>query len=212
MLGLRPGLLAKYQAATTESAKWAFLKAFLLDPQSLSSLTVESFYVDQSIHDDSANWVERPLHLIRKEFPESFIKSKILDVQTGRNHPQDPNGENPEMKIYWVFKETKDKNTNRKAIGHALRATSEVPHNKAALTAISDGMPNFESTFGKGKGHGHGSVDHGGKGPAKGVTKPKPAKQPKATINIFEFDIKPFLLTRSFSTMLAQPHVQLLHL
>ena len=40
--GLRPGLLAKHQATNTTQGKWEFLKAFLLDPQNLSGVEVET--------------------------------------------------------------------------------------------------------------------------------------------------------------------------
>ena len=59
--GLRPGLIQKWQAATSQQAKFEFLRAFMLDPQNLSEITIEAKYVDMSEHDDSACWVELPL-------------------------------------------------------------------------------------------------------------------------------------------------------
>ena len=175
---MRPGLLAKYQATNTEAARFAFLKAFLLDPQSLSSLQIESFYVEQSMRDDSAQWVEKPLHIIKQELPESFITTHIAGVQDGRPHPQDTTGQDKEMRMYWVYVQTEDKTTNRKAVGHALRATGDVPTNKAALTTLSDGLVNTETAFGKGKGSHPAPPANVGKGGDR--PRARPPKAPKA--------------------------------
>lgn len=136
---------------------------------------MEAEYQEMAEKDDASSWVELPLASIRKmyqsEEEKRFLQDKILNVQPGRNHPQDPSGENTEMRLYWVFKENSDTTRNRKSVGHRLTATGNVPMNKAATQALADGLVSKAADF-QGKGsslppstYGEGC---GGKGKAKG--------------------------------------------
>lgn len=184
--GLRPGLVQKYQSARTAAQKFELLRAFLLDPDQLSSLEIEAEYIEQAAHDDQSQWVELPLCQLRRLYstPEEahFLQTKIVDVQHGRNHPQDPHGENGEMKLYWVFREATDTLRNRRQIGHKLSARGEVPRNKAAVTSVGDGLVSIAAGFaGKGDGKGLDMLgdDAGGTGTGKGKSKhAKTTKQP----------------------------------
>lgn len=182
--GLRPGLLAKYQAATTQSAKWEFMRAFLLDPQSLSDVTVEAKWEDVAEREDDTAWVELPLATLRKmhqsEEEKRFLQNRVIDVQSGRAHPQDP--ENSEMRLYWVYKECTDNTKNRRSISHSLRATGQLPDNKACRAAMADHAVAMGATFG-GKGGGAAGVipaesSMGGKG-GKGGKGSGNRRQPK---------------------------------
>lgn len=167
-VGLRPGLLQKYSAATTSQAKWEFLKAFMLDPTSLSSITVESEWVSLARKEDESQWTERPLCQLRKTFTSEAEKrflEKIISEQKGRAHPQAPLDE--EMKLYWVFEQRTDKTTNRSDISNKLRASGDVPRNKAALGAMVDTVTGAAADFHGGKGEvpqNTGDTDTGGKG------------------------------------------------
>lgn len=193
LAGLRPGLVQKYQAAATASQKFELIRAFLLDPDQLSSLEIETEYIEQAAHDDQSQWVELPLTQLRKLYntPEEahFLQTKVVDVQKGRNHPQDPRGEDPELKLYWVFREATDTLRNRRQIGHKLSARGSVPTNKAAATAVADGLVSAAAGFsGKGgcaaledpTGASVAGAPKGGKGRGKGRGKGKGgSKTPK---------------------------------
>eukprot|EP00435_Cladocopium_sp_Y103_P074407 s436_g48.t1 len=183
--GLRPGLLQKYQNASTSEEKFQLLKAFLLDPVSMSSVTIEARYEEMASHEDKSKWIQVPLATLRRQYTtdaeKRFLHEKILKVQTGENHPQDPMGEDPEMKLYWVFQENSDVNNRRKEVGHRLSATANVPvHNKAARTAVADHVLAKGATF-NGKGSAGQSFDMG-KGKGKAKAKPAPKKAPKAGV------------------------------
>lgn len=183
--GLRPGLLQKYQAATTDAAKWEFLRAFLLDPQSLGSISIESEYLDLAMKEDKSKWVQVPLMEIRKMFPQQFVEERIIGKQVGVNHPQDPEGAVEEMKLYWVFKENTDLRKNQKALATKLAVKGLVPSNKAATTALAEGMLTTATAFcGKGGTSGHASMEPGNKGAGKNGRKGKGGpKPPKAGSN-----------------------------
>ncbi len=167
-IGLRPGLLQKWQAAVTAESKFAFLKAFLLDPTSLASITIESEYVDMAMQENDSKWVEAPLNVLKKEFvsPEErkFLMEKVVGVQAGRPHPQDP--ENEEMKLYWIFRESSESSRHRKSVGHRTKAEGTIPNNAAAVQAVSDGLVGFGAGFGKGNpaGNAGGGENHQQKG------------------------------------------------
>lgn len=154
--GLRPGLLQKYNAATTPSAKFEFLRAFMLDPQNMADVSIEAEYVNQSQHDESSQWAELPLATLRKSFttPEEkkFLMEQVVGKQHGTPHPQDP--QNPEMRLYWIFREGADTSRSRTSIGTRLTTKSQVPNNKAARTAVADALVGIAADFkGNGKGH-----------------------------------------------------------
>lgn len=156
VLGLRPGLLQKYQQATTADAKWQLLKAFMLDPQSMASIEIETCYLDLARQEDTSSWVEKPLSALRKLFTSDeekrFLEQKVVAVQRGRPHPQDPS--NSELRLYWVFLQNQDDTKHRKDIGTTLRATGSVPNNKAALQSLADGVDVHAADFMSGKGMG----------------------------------------------------------
>lgn len=180
--GLRPGLLQKYQAASSSAAKFELLKAFILDPENMSTIVIETEYEDMAKREDTSQWKELPLHELRKLYvsdeAKQFLETNIVGKQPGRNHPQDPYGENKEMKLYWVFQESTDTTSNSKKVGHRLKATAAVPTNKAALSALGDGLTTVAATSFHGKGSQErpgGDETGGGKG-GKGKTKTKTNK------------------------------------
>eukprot|EP00435_Cladocopium_sp_Y103_P062902 s1252_g24.t1 len=154
----------------------------MLDPD-MSDIQIETEFVSAATHDDSANWCEKPLSQLRKIFtsPEEvkLLENEIVGKQNGRRHPQDVSGENREMRLYWYFQESTDRTRNRQQVGTRLSARGDLPNNKAAKTAVGDGLLAAAATFG-----GKGSSDHspdGQKGGAgKGKGKPGPKAKPKA--------------------------------
>lgn len=79
---LRPGLLEKYQASHGSSqAKFELLRAFMLD-RDLSTITIESYYIDQSKQTDKDGWEELPLAQLRRIYtsPEekAFLENEIV--------------------------------------------------------------------------------------------------------------------------------------
>ena len=185
LAGLRPGLLAKFQAAQTADQKFQFLRAFMLDPTHLGSLSVESEYKELDTQESESKWIEKPLYELEKLYntPElkRFLQTKILDRQAGRNHPQDPTGEDGSMKLYWIYQETTDSTGKKKHVGTSIKAACEIPQNKAARAAMGDGLLGRASEFGKG---GKGSTpgegfqgDSKGKGSNKGKKGGKNNKQ-----------------------------------
>lgn len=183
--GLRPGLVQKWQNSTTAAAKWEVLKAFILDPEHLASLTIESEFVSMSEEDDATLWKEVPLETLRKEFTSpaevQFLEQSIIAKQPGRPHPQDPTNEN--MKLYWVYKENSNTMRNKQSIATRTRAMGEIGKNKAARTAVADGLQGFEAGFGRGKGAPPAPASAGGgkdkgKGDTKAKAKPKAGRQP----------------------------------
>ena len=165
--GLRPGLLQKYHAAVSPQQRFEFLRAFILDPQGLSDISIEASYVQESEKSDTSSWVEMPLERLRDIYKspaeKKFLEECIVNVQPGRNHPQDPTGSNEDMRLYWVFQEVRDNTKNSNKVGTALRATGSVPANAAARTAVSDGLLTGAAMFSGGKG----GVSSGGKGDGK---------------------------------------------
>jgi len=153
----------------------------MLDPTSLSSITVESEWVSLARKEDESQWTERPLCQLRKTFTSEAEKrflEKIISEQKGRAHPQAPLDE--EMKLYWVFEQRTDKTTNRSDISNKLRASGDVPRNKAALGAMVDTVTGAAADFHGGKGEmsndmgdtkGGGNRKGGRKGGAKGGAK-----------------------------------------
>ena len=151
--GLKPGLLQKFNAAHTPDQKFAFLKAFMLDP-SMNSVEVESEYVDMSVSEDRNNWVQLPLAEIRKKYNTDADKAfidQVIAQQIGTNHPQDPNGEFPDWKLYWIFKEGAESHGSNKHMNHCTVARSHVPANKAANQSMADHLTTVAAGFG-GKG------------------------------------------------------------
>ena len=185
--GLRPGLIQKWQAASSQQAKFEFLRAFMLDPQNLSEITIEAQYVDMAEHDDSSCWVELPLETLRKQYTTpseiKFLEEQVIAKQPGRAHPQDPSGENQDMRMYWVFRESTDVSRRKQAVGHSVKASGHVPQNRAAMTAVADSLAMRGADFG-GKGgtaEAHQSGKGKGKGgKAKGKTGEPPEKKRKA--------------------------------
>ena len=137
----------------------------MLDPQSLSSIQVEAEWEEKARRQDTSSWIEVPLSELRKTHtsePEKRLLGKILQQQQGRPHPQAP--DDPDMRLYWLFQQTKDETTNRRDMNTRLKATGNIPQNRAALGTVSDyvtsaaadfggkGFPVQESPVGKGKG------------------------------------------------------------
>ena len=186
--GLRPGLLAKWQSARTAPEKFEFLKAFILDPTNLGSVEVEAHYKEVEQQKNEAKWVEMPLHELRDKYktPElqRFLKTKVLDVQEGRCHPQDPTGENPEMRLYWVYVETSDCSGKSKEVGTGVRVRANLPENKAAITALADGLVGSAADFG-GKGAPKDNPPKTRKGRRKGKRKRKREGQGGGSLCIY---------------------------
>ena len=189
-------MLQKWQAATTASAKFEFLRAFMLDPQNLGDISIEAEYVNQNQHDESSQWAELPLSTLRKTYtsPEEkkFLMEQVVGKQSGTPHPQDP--ENPEMRLYWIFREGADTSRTRTSVGTRLVTKSQVPENKAARTAVADAFLGIAADFKgkgrtnveKGKGKGDGSADGSKRRTtSKGDNKGNPPKKPKAGSPIF---------------------------
>ena len=177
--GLKPGLLQKFNAAHTPDQKFALLKAFMLDP-SMNSVEVESEYVDMSVSEDRNNWIQLPLAEIRKRYPDEAHKAfiaQVLSQQIGTNHPQDPNGDFPDWKLYWIFKEGAESHGSNKHMNHRTVARSHIPKNKAANQAMADHLTTVAAGFGgKGPtpptmGMGKGAGQQGRKGKVKGSGK-----------------------------------------
>ena len=139
--GLRPGLLQKYNAAVTDSDKWALLKAFMLDPDNMEGIEVEAVYADQAVREENENWVDTT------EEEKKFL-DKIVNEQTGVPHPQDP--KNPEMRRYWHWKESSDNTGRKRCVGTHMYAKQTIPANKAARQMLSDGLDARQADFGKG--------------------------------------------------------------
>lgn len=114
----------------------------MLDPQSLSSIEIEAHYTELAEKEDKSKWVELPLETLKKMYvtPEEkkFLETKVIAKQSGRNHPQDPDGTDPNMKLYWIFRENTDETGNKTSVGHSMTARGNVPQNKTAMTAIGD--------------------------------------------------------------------------
>lgn len=190
--GLRPGLLQKYAAANSPAAKFEFIRAFMLDPANLADINIEAFYVDLARHEDESAWVELPLSTLKKRFtsPEEvrFLQERVVNVQEGRPHPQDPDGTDRELRLYWIYDQTKDTNKRRVDVGHRLSAKGEAPANRAAMQAVADGLlgqaADFDRASGKGlppKGAGKGNIPNGwnGKGERRPASKADAKKKSK---------------------------------
>eukprot|EP00435_Cladocopium_sp_Y103_P032410 s4719_g8.t1 len=182
---LRPRLIQKWQSCHTSKAKFEFLRAFMLDPQNMSSITIESEFAEASQRDDTSQWSELPLCELRKQFTSDaekrFLETGIVGKQTGRRHPQDHDDTNPELRLYWVFRESTDATRNRQSITNRGTARGEVPRNRAATAAVADGVLARAADFtskGVGKGH-HEEPTVIGKGKGKGNRKGGPPKAKK---------------------------------
>ena len=149
--GLRPGLLQKWQQASTSHQKFELIRAFMLDPVHMADVEIEASFVDLSRHEDDSCWAEKPLSVLRKEFSspaeQRFLEEKVVGVQQGRQHPQ---SDDPEMRLYWVYQQSEEHKKRRTDIGHKLSATAKVPDNKAAKTAIADHLVGQAADFVKG--------------------------------------------------------------
>ena len=122
----------------------------------MSSIVIEAEFEEMAKREDTSQWKELPLHELRKLYvsdeAKKFLETNIVGKQKGRNHPQDPYGENKEMKLYWMFQESTDVTSNSKKVGHRLKASAAVPANKAALSALGDGLTTVAATSFHGKG------------------------------------------------------------
>ena len=179
----------------------------MLDPQNLGSITIESEFVDLARKANDDCWVQQPLCQLRKMYttPEeqAFLKNNILGTQVGENHPQDPNGLNAEMKLYWVFQEKRDTTTQRNDVSRSVKVSNPVPRNAAARGALAETVTSVAATFdwsGKGKGQGSGKggaasevsnrTSKGGKGEKEkgdGKGENKGGKRPKKAIISFVY-------------------------
>ena len=82
---LRPGLLEKYQASHGSSqAKFELLRAFMLD-RDLSTITIESYYIDQSKQTDKDGWEELPLAQLRRIYTSPEEKALWEDIWPRNN-------------------------------------------------------------------------------------------------------------------------------
>jgi len=125
----------------------------MLDP-TMNSIEVESEYVDMSVSEDRNNWVQLPLAEIRKKYNTDADKAfidQVIAQQIGTNHPQDPHGEFPDWKLYWIFKEGAESHGSNKHMNHRTVARSHVPANKAANQSMADHFTTVAAGFG-GKG------------------------------------------------------------
>ena len=185
--GLRPGLIQKFAAATTSHAKWEFLKAFMLDPQCLGDITIEAEYVSLAEREDTAAWEELPLETLKKMYTTQaetqFLEQQVVAKQKGRAHPQSPDDPNPNMRLYWVFKQNSDLTRNKNSIGTRTLAKGKVPQNKAAMGAVTDALTGFSADFG-GKGA-HDEVS-GGKGDGKKGNKKADQAEKKRKARVLE--------------------------
>eukprot|EP00439_Symbiodinium_sp_Y106_P081399 s489_g20.t1 len=98
--GLRKGLVEQWQAATSATDKFAFLKAYLLDRE-MTAIQIEPL----SESKNTELFQELPLCEIRQKYGhlpggEQFIKD-ILTNQKGKDHPQTSDSE---WRLYKVFK------------------------------------------------------------------------------------------------------------
>ena len=182
--GLRPGLLQKWQAASTDAQKFEFIQAFLLDPSSLSSISIESHYEELARKESESNWIEVPLEEIRKMYPseagQRFIEQNIINKQQGRAHPQDAERASPEMVLYWIFQNNTDTTKQRRDVSQKLVAAGAVPHNKAARAAVSATMVAAAAEFASADPGKRGASAAGkGQGKSKGQGK-KGQRTPKA--------------------------------
>ena len=159
------------------------MQAFLLDPQGLGSVSIESEYVDLAEHQDAACWIELPLEQLKKTYSspaeQAFLQNSIVAKQPGRPHPQAPEDEN--MRLYWVYKESTETDKNLKRIGSRVTAAGTLPTNRAAGQAVADGLTNFAAGFGKGSSAAltPAAAGKGNKGKGKDPT-PKEPKAKKA--------------------------------
>ena len=175
-------------------------QAFIQDPESLSSLTVEAEYEEMAEKSDESEWVELPLAELYRMYqtPEEkeFLETEVVGKQLGRTHPQDSTGENKMMKLYWVYRMKKDLERNSKRLGHRLRAIGEVPDNRAAINAIAEHMNFVGADFG-GKSKGKSGLvtppagkakGKGTKGKGGGKTENEPVQKKRAkkagTVNL----------------------------
>ena len=167
----------------------------MLDPQSLSSIEIESYYTELAEKEDKSKWVELPLETLKKMYvtPEEkkFLETKVIAKQSGRNHPQDPDGTDPNMKLYWIFRENTDETGNKTSVGHSMTARGNVPHNKTAMTAIGDRLTAAGADFNS-KGVGRSDVnENGSKGKDKdkrnGKGKGKGKDKRKVGVQAFSF-------------------------
>lgn len=64
----------------------------MLDPVGLSSLTVESYYVDLHENENRNKWKELPLATLRKQFTspaeKAFLQNHVIDAQKGEPIPK----------------------------------------------------------------------------------------------------------------------------
>ena len=102
----------------------------------------------------------------------------MVAKQTGRAHPQDPT--NPEMRLYWVYRESTDTTKNLQRVGTRVSGKGHVPANKAAAQAVVDGVTGFAADFGKGKGAPAPDSTLVGKGKGKTKSGEPPEKKRKA--------------------------------
>ena len=156
----------------------------------MGAIEIEAEYVNQSQHDESSQWAELPLATLKKSYstPEEkkFLMEQVVGKQSGTPHPQDP--ENPEMRLYWIFREGADTSRSRTSVGTRLVTKSQVPDNKAARTAVADALVGISADFKgkgcgnveKGKGDGKGNGDVNKRRTGKGENKGNPPKKPKA--------------------------------
>lgn len=190
--GLRPGMLQKYNAATSASQKFEFIRAFMLDPAQLSSITIEAFYEELARKEESENRSEVPLFQLRKIYvspgEQKFLEENIVQKQSGRAHPQDPNRTNPEMVLYWHFTENTDQTKNRRDIGHKAKAVGEVPLNRAALGAVDSSLQAAAAGF---AGKGGGKNQLGDQFPAPPGAEPKRLPKQKKEKKVTCPNLKP---------------------
>lgn len=174
----------------------------MLDPQSLSSIEIEAHYTEIAEKEDKSKWVELPLETLKKMYvtPEEkkILETKVIAKQSGRNHPQDPDGTDPNMKLYWIFRENTDETGNKTSVGHSMTARGNVPHNKTAMTAIGDRLTAAGADFNS-KGVGRSDVnensnrekdDNGKKEPEKEEAKAK-TKIRRWGSNVFPSELGP---------------------
>ena len=189
VVGLRPGLIQKYNNTTTSAGKFEFLKAFILDPQSLSSVTIETEYIEKASRAGDHNWAEVALCNLRKEYSsdagKKFLEEKVIGQQEGRPHPQDPM--NPEMRLYWIFRGNVDSTQNHRSVATKIGGKGTIPSNKAAQGAVADALTSHGANFSGKGGNPPVTVPSSGGGKNKGQGKKGGKGKDKSKVNFSMF-------------------------
>ncbi|CAE7776229.1 unnamed protein product [Symbiodinium sp. CCMP2592] len=152
--GLPAGLLEKWEATTSTTGKFEFLKAFMLD-ENMTSMHIEAEYKEYSEKRQEGHYIELPLHELEEKYNKTeegrrFLRDDILAKQTGREHPQAKG--NAAWRLYKIYEHGKEISANvtkvgtktrvKKSIGKADTATRK----KLAEVLTSQGADHVKGT------------------------------------------------------------------